>query len=514
MTSRPFDRPPTFDRLLLVVLPATLSSLVFLVFTTAKGPFWLGTNLDPDYCYLLNALNLAQGLPPGHTDHPGTFLQALCAIILRGTHFLAGRRLLVDDVLTRPEMYLAVLTLAVLLLYAASVAWLGWNTRRFTGSTAAATLAQVAPFVSPVTLENLVSLRPEPLLLTLSACLAASAAGSLCEAPHRSSWALATLMGATVGAAVATKITAAPLLLFPLFVLAKWRTRAVFLLVSIFSAVLFVAPAWGHLDGFRFIMGRIVTHQGHYGEGVPEWFNLQGYLGGLVDLLTGSPLLTVTLVLVAITLALDRHTGIQQGLRSSVLGLGVAQAASLLLVARHPGPNYLAPALGLTGFTLALCAVTAWRAIACRNLRRGIALALTAALCGLGLADTAHLWRQTRAATCAQIEVVARAHQSKIPFIMYYYRASSLAFALHFGNTYSGWAYSSRLAVLFPNTLYFDRWKQTLHAYRNPFLDRSGGGRPVILMQGTPFTARQRSALPFRTSLLFSNSVEALYEIR
>jgi len=508
------DRPPTFDRLLLVALPATLSGLVFLVFTKAKGPSWLGTNLDPDYCYLLNALNLAQGLPPGHTDHPGTFLQALCALILKGAHFLAGRGTLADDVLARPEMYLTFLTIVILCLYAASLVWLGLNTRRFTGSTAAAALAQAVPFLSPVAAESLVSLRPESLLFALSACLAALAAASLCEAPRPSSRALVTLMGATVGAAMATKITALPLLLFPLFVLGEWRTRGVFLLVSIFSALLFVAPAWGHLDGFRFIIGKIATHQGRYGEGAPEWFNLNDYAGALVDLLVGSPLLTAALALVAVALALDRRAGIQRRLRSSVLGLGVAQAASLLLVARHPGSNYLAPALGLTGFTLALCGIVAWRATDRRNLRRGIAFALTATVCALGLADTAHLWRQTRAATRDQLEVVARARHSGIPFVMYYYRASSLAFALHFGNTYSCWAYSSRLGDLFPNALYFDRWNQTLHAYRKPFLDRSGDGRMVILMQGTPFTSRQLSVLPFRTSLLFSNNVEALYEIR
>jgi hypothetical protein len=514
LTRLPSDRPSTFDRLLLVALPATLSGLVFLVFSTAKGPLWLGTNSDPDYCYLLNALNLAQGLPPGHTDHPGTFLQALCALILRAAHFLAGRSTLVDDILARPEMYLAILTIAILFLYAASLTWLGLNTRRFTGSTAAAALAQAGPFLSPVVAESLVRLRPEPLLLALSACLAALAAGSLCKAPRRSSGALATLMGATVGAAMATKITAAPLLLFPLFVLAKWRTRGVFLLVSVLSAVLFVAPAWGHLDGFRFIVGRIATHQGRYGQGAPGLFDLHNYANALVDLLVSSPLLTVTLALVPIALALDRRTGIQQGSRSSVLGLGVTQVASVLLVARHPGLDYLAPALGLMGFTLALCGIVAWRAIDRRDLRWGMTLAFTVTVCALGMADTAHLLRQTRAATHAQLEVVARAHQSGIPFIMYYYRASSLAFALHFGNTYSGWAYSSRLGVLFPNALYFDRWNQTLHAYRKPFIDRSGDGRLVVLMQGTPFTSQQLSALPFRTSLLFSNNVEALYEVR
>jgi hypothetical protein len=49
VTSLSSDRPLTVDRVLLVALPVILISLLFFLFRDAKGPYWLGTNLDPDY---------------------------------------------------------------------------------------------------------------------------------------------------------------------------------------------------------------------------------------------------------------------------------------------------------------------------------------------------------------------------------------------------------------------------------------------------------------------------------
>ncbi len=48
----------------------------------------MSLNYDPDYTYMLDALNLARMKNIGHIDHPGTTVQAAGAIVLKSVHFL------------------------------------------------------------------------------------------------------------------------------------------------------------------------------------------------------------------------------------------------------------------------------------------------------------------------------------------------------------------------------------------------------------------------------------------
>src|ERR1051326_3654228 len=72
------------------VLPCAVVPLAFCAaaawLASARGPFWLAANLDPDYVYLLNGLLLACGRPPAVVHHPGTLPEALVAAVLRLMH--------------------------------------------------------------------------------------------------------------------------------------------------------------------------------------------------------------------------------------------------------------------------------------------------------------------------------------------------------------------------------------------------------------------------------------------
>src|SRR5260370_167442 len=62
--------PRRFRVLLLV--PALILTAVYAAVKLASGPYFLSANFDPDYVYLFNALNIAVGLAPVHTDHPAS----------------------------------------------------------------------------------------------------------------------------------------------------------------------------------------------------------------------------------------------------------------------------------------------------------------------------------------------------------------------------------------------------------------------------------------------------------
>ena len=66
-----------------LVLPA-LVVLAGAWFARCRTPitYWA----DPDYAYLLNALSLAEGAAPSHTQHPGTTAQEMGAVVLRLAH--------------------------------------------------------------------------------------------------------------------------------------------------------------------------------------------------------------------------------------------------------------------------------------------------------------------------------------------------------------------------------------------------------------------------------------------
>ena len=137
-----------FCYLLLLILP------FMMVFTTlylnkAKGPYWVGMNCDPDYTYMLNALNLARMKKVGHVDHPGTTVQVAGAIVLRTVHFFnfLSKEDLQTDVLKNPEFYLAVINKVFLGLSALILIILGIGTLHVTKNLPLSIIVQLSPLV-------------------------------------------------------------------------------------------------------------------------------------------------------------------------------------------------------------------------------------------------------------------------------------------------------------------------------------------------------------------------------
>jgi len=97
-----------------------------LLLKRAQGPYWLSFNSDPEYAYLLNSLNFAEGLPIGHVHHPGTPLQVVGACILKPFHFFRTGSALAEDVLKNPEVYLGFMNSILLGLAIVAIFLAGW----------------------------------------------------------------------------------------------------------------------------------------------------------------------------------------------------------------------------------------------------------------------------------------------------------------------------------------------------------------------------------------------------
>jgi len=76
---------PLNRQLPLLALPLSFFIISVLMRHNA-GPFWLWSNLDPDYWYLIDSLNMINGEWPKHIAHPGTTVQWIGMLIIKALH--------------------------------------------------------------------------------------------------------------------------------------------------------------------------------------------------------------------------------------------------------------------------------------------------------------------------------------------------------------------------------------------------------------------------------------------
>jgi hypothetical protein len=492
-------------------------------FLTAKGPFWLGLNADPDYPYLLNSVNIAQGLLPAHADHPGTLIQLMGAAIIRTAHAFAGSGDLAEDVVQQPEHYLFVIEWIFFGLYAVSLMILGRTIWAVTRCTTAAVLAQLTPFLSTTIPTHLACVKPEPVLLVLSALIGVLVMRTFQEETVCSSVGLGVAFGVLCGSALAGKITAGPLLFAPLIALSGRRTIAILLLSTALAVSLLTSPAWPVLDQVLGLAGQIATHTGMYGTGPPSLFEPGPYVAAVFRLLWGERLMAASMVAGVIAMVVDRRqpAGGHPRARRALMAILAAQVGCLLLVARHPfneylvaGNHYLIPGLGMTGCALA----GAYLLLADRATKRQrvLVMVLVLALAAQQALSLRATYYELRRARDLQLEVSRLAQQRFPGKVIFFYRSSAPAYALHLGNWFAGGRYRQFIATAHPNAIYYSIWThrfEPAEAVQPPPLDH---GPVVFAMQGSPLHGSQIMEIPvaIRPTLQYQNQREALYELR
>jgi hypothetical protein len=511
----------------------------------AKGPYWLGSNLDPDYAYLLNGLSILHGHGPRHVDHPGTPVQILVALLIKGTHLVSGSGPVADDVIQRPEHYLLAANGLLLLAFAGALVIAGLAALRATGSLLAGVAMQLLPGLSPLVALHVLCVKPEPFLATLTTLLAALVLHTLDPDRAKGRVPEAAWFGVLVGLAVAAKITAAPLAVVPLVLLRGLRPRALFAGVALLTSALATLPAWPALRGFREFITGIATHSGQYGTGPPSVFDLQEYLHGLRLLVqenAGALPAAVALLGLAAVAALSwraRRGGVAQvaAARDALLAAVAVQLASYLLVARHAASHYVLPAVVMAGLTAALVIHAVGVLVPPGSWPRrivlvaaGLLLAGAALRFGRGLEEAG---ASLRAQRDDQLKVVGTlAERFPGARVVHHYRSSSPAYALHFGDMYTDAKWSRQVHDHYPLHHYYNLWNNRLEVYvpqpagskakpldfamlTSEVLCGTGGERPVVfqgsLLQVVPSTVQETRLLGALLELVYSAGQEGLY---
>jgi hypothetical protein len=352
----------------LLILPAAL------VFTSAllnhaNGPYWLTSNSDPGYTYLLSSIALTESKQTGTNGHPGTTLQILGAAVLKISHALnfSEKDNLEISVLKNPEFYLTIINIVVLTLNTLLLFMIGIITFKLTKNIWASLLLQYSPFLfHTMLIYGLPRVSTDPLLLfsgLLFVLILTKMAFSknLAESSHWYMIALALV----AGFGVATKFIFAPLLIIPLIVLPKLRNKIGFLFLAGLSFVLWTWPIISQYENLFTWYYRILTHGGTYGLGASGIIAAEGYSQEIKDLFFENILFFVIWLVSAGFILFfgwfltredkTSRKAVWQEISFKILtAVTVAQMFLILVTVKHPAGRYLFPAMGLSGFTLFL----------------------------------------------------------------------------------------------------------------------------------------------------------------
>ncbi|MFP6711863.1 MAG: hypothetical protein VB913_09255 [Rhodospirillales bacterium] len=342
----------------LLILPT-----IFLISSTLlkldAGPTWLWSNLDPDYWYLFDSLNMVNLNWPQHIAHPGTTVQFIGAVVIKAVFPFTAPEQINLMVLADPEHYLDLISGVLISLNAAAMVFIGVAGFLAFKDIVGALFLQMGPFLSQLTLKFSLHVAPEPMLIAtiLVLCgvmMLALRPGQLEK--HRNAYVLTFAIIAGFG--IATKVTSAGLYLMPLFLLGRFRPIILYGVASVFFIVIFTLPATGSYPKiFDFLLVVALGNQ-HFGGGDLTIIDLATYPRNLLRV-SSRPMFWVILMVSMIMVWVARWKRRDEDVArensiKALAGLCLAFVAQGLIVAKHPAGHYMIPALTASAMGLAL----------------------------------------------------------------------------------------------------------------------------------------------------------------
>jgi hypothetical protein len=464
------------------IIPAAFL-LCVLVLDAARGPYWLGSNSDPEYPYLLNSLNITEGQAVGHYDHPGTTVQVTGAYLLELLHLRRLATPLAEDVLTNPEWYLNLMNKTLLAAMTICLLLVGMSILTRTKDKRFAFLLQASPLFSATLVFSAVRWDPEPFLFLICLAFIVALVRFRAAEPNESLRKYALLFSVLCGLGIATKVTFLPVVLVPLITLpSSLRLRFLFL-TGLFCVVftLPIASAYGEMLRF---FGQIALGTSLYGAGSQTIVDPWAVLENLGTLHLSETVFFIVLYLGIFTVfAVRRQISQRRDIRI-LIALIACQSTSLLMVAKHftSGKEYyLLPALMFSGLMLGLI-------LELRMPSRAMVLLTLGAFALMAVFREITTYRRLNETRQEEQYIFNQATQMTGYGRVYYYASSSPSNALKFGDDYSNNVHSTMLNRLYPDQYFFspppDVYGWTEKIDSSLLFDRFGGH---VLFQGPPW---------------------------
>lgn len=520
------------------VLPA-LFATTSLIHRQQNTPYWLGSNSDPEYAYLLNFLNIIQLKTPGHTDHPGTTLQVLGGIIIQVTYFIQSlihsvTSGVLTTVLQNPEFYLSTVNTTILILTTGCLIILGALAFYLSQSIALSLLLQSNVFLA-TTLSESTRVRPEALLICLTQLLIILLLFFLYSEKLKLPR-FALVIGAVLGLGVATKVTFMPLSLV-ILLLPSWKQKGLATLGVIATFFLATLPIITKYSSFFNWLTSIATHTGRYGGGnqglvnVSELPNIFASLVGQDQLffsiigLSALNFLILTSWFVWDCLKNLNFNNLLQVFTTNKLYrifacLLLIVLVQLLITLKHPAIHYLLPSMGLCSM-LILVQVSLVANFLTPVLKpttlRVIGLSVLCMYTILIVTNTHSSILQSvkmKQSYMVEIQTINRIIQQKYIDCVHisYYRSSNKEYALKFGNDFASNQFSELLQSMYPKRVFYNIWSHKYYSFNTELNQNLLMNEQCVIFQGSPFTQKNIQHKPkAKIKPIFEGHYESLY---
>ena len=422
--------------------------LISCLFRFLGGPFFYGNNSDPSYFYLFNFYNINIGKSPEFIDHPGATLDVLGAGVMKSL-FLFKSNITFGQVIPIAETLLGLVWLLMQLFYIGTLVILANYTYRksqdkiFTFLVLLNSLwliivpsfrsLSVQPISANVNSDTMMMVAVNLMLITVIRFYFSQKQGSFSHP---------LFMGLAVAFAVATKFTALPYLGVAFFLLINWRQRTMFIVLFVSAFLVFIYPIWGeHEHIFSWVKGLVVA-KGFHGTG-GEGFNLDGYLINMMWVIQKHWFFVVLWV-----------AAIVVGIKKSrvLVALGIGGILQMIMVAKQPSYQYMAPMIGLSSVVLAI-AYRICPELCLKGLKWIVVFITILSLILIG--SRMYYLRQTTQQTQDILKVINTQYASCM--ICPFYRSSTMGFSFVFWNrVLKRKDFSQEMKKQYPKFFYYD----------------------------------------------------------
>lgn len=459
----------------IIIVPALMFCLP-LILRDHYGPYFLGYNSDPDYAYLLNALNIINAIPPGHTDHPGTTVQLLGSVglLLKWLSHLAwGGHFGVNQfVLRHPEESLGAINLLLNILIFIAFCFSSMSIYRAMRGIGPVMVFQLSLLIPLQVKLSLFRVDPEPLLvftvLLLSGLLVRYQLSDKATPPR---FRIPFFVGAVMGFGIATKITFIPIVLL----VALFQTTRERLLVAcgcITSFLLFTLPIITKYPKMFSWFGALATHKDQYGKGEVGLPPLAKLMANLQELIQKEPFLFIFLACYLIYLMAKTCSAKQPitGKSHRFIALGaVVIIIQVVMTIKHPGVHYLLPAITLTALLNAVLVDTLKNNPDFAIIRLGNYIFCALIFAGIiyGSYVTKSWASDSEKYLKNEIALSNKINSMSGCSAITYYRASSIEYALAFSNEYSSFSFARELSMIYPDKLFYHLWSGVFYTYQS-----------------------------------------------
>ena len=453
--------------LLLIIIPCVLSVL-YVVSSHARGPYYLGPNSDPEYAYLLNSLRIAELRAPSHIHHPGTTLQMIGAGMIKLINLGKNDDDMVKEVVSHPEKYLNYISVVLVCLLVAVEMFVGFVAFKNSNNIAMALILQLTPLMSTPPLQELYRVRPDNLLIPVSLLFSLLAFLTLCHPFNKANTAKYIYSFAIVsGFAMVTKIIFFPLLIIPLVIIPRFFNKFKFILFAFLAFVIFSVPIIPQYPALLKWVLKLYSHSDLYGLGENRIINPKTFFGNISSIITGEWIMTIVLIVIVIiagrmVVGWVRKKKMDYDERCDLpFAIGLALISQILMVSKHMSFHYLIPGLMLMGLAVIVVIPLLAEHLSLKMINVTLLVLIVSFALAVNIRDFQKVIENLNAIRLEHVKLLSfTADLPKDARRISYYGNSSQAYALSFGNNFSDRIFSPILKNIYPNEIFYSIWEK------------------------------------------------------